>query len=105
MTTKTLRLPEDLTAAVHAVGTAEHVEESTAMRKLLRMGYELYTAEQYRAGRMTLRQAAHRLGRSMSDTLEVLRQLGVAGNVTADATLQSLRSLGKDRGRSASSVR
>jgi hypothetical protein len=97
VTTKTLRLPEDLTAAVHAVGMSEHIEESTAMRKLLRMGYELYTAEQYRLGRMTLRETARRLNRSLSDTLDGLRQLGIAGNVTADATLKSFRTLGKGR--------
>lgn len=88
-------MPEDLTAEVQAVGMSEHIEESTAMRKLLRMGYELYTAEQYRLGRTTLRETARRLNRSLCDTLDVLRQLGIAGNVTADATLQSLRSLGK----------
>ncbi len=59
MTTKTLRLPDVLTSAVRDVGEAEHIEDSAAMRKLLRMGYDLY----------------------------------VAGNVTADDTLQSLKSI------------
>jgi predicted HTH domain antitoxin len=97
MTTKTLRLPDVLAAAVHEVGSREDVEDSTAMRKLLRMGYETYLAEQYRAGRISLREIARRLDRSLSETLDALRQKGIAGNVGADDTLESLKSLGATR--------
>ena len=93
MTTKTLRLPDELAEAVHDVGASEHIEESTAMRKLLRLGYESYVADQYRAGRISLRQAAHRMDASLSETLDALRRLGIAGNVSADDTLESLGSL------------
>jgi len=93
MTTKTLRSPANLAAAVHDFGLAEHIEESTAMRKLLRMGYDMYVAEEYRAGRLSLRDAANRMGTSLSEALDALQRLGIAGNVTADDTLQSLRSL------------
>ena len=54
MTTKTLRMPESLAEAIRQVAEAEHVEESTAMRKLLRLGYDFYVAEQYRTGAMGL---------------------------------------------------
>ena len=93
MTTRTLRLPDDLVTAVRAVGQFEQIEESSAMRKLLRMGFELYTARLYQTGRITLRQAAKRLDLSLSETLDSLQQIGVSGNVTADDTLASLRSL------------
>ena len=93
MTTKTLRLPDALTAAVRDVGRSEHVEESTAMRKLLRMGYELYLAEHYRHGALSLRQVAARLEVSLSEAIDRLAELGVPGNVTADDTLESLKSL------------
>ncbi len=93
MTTKTLRLPDALASAVHDVGAAEHIEDSAAMRKLLHMGYAAYVAERYRAGRMSLREAAGRMDLPLSDALNALRQLGVSGNVTADDTLHSLRSL------------
>jgi len=58
MTTKTLRLSDSLLDAVHELGSAEHIEEATAMRKLLRMGYNLFLADQYRVGRLTLREVA-----------------------------------------------
>jgi predicted HTH domain antitoxin len=94
MTTKTLRLPEVLATAVHDVGAREDIEDSTAMRKLLRMGYDAYLAEQYRLGRLTLREMARRMGVSLSEALDVLRQRGINGNVTADDTLESLKSMG-----------
>lgn len=99
MTTKTLRLPDNLAAAVRDIGTREHIEESTAMRKLLSMGYEIYVAEQYRAGRISLRDAARRMGTSLSEALDALQRLGISGNVTADDTLQSLKSLDASRTR------
>jgi hypothetical protein len=97
MTTKTLRLPDALAAAVHDVGAAEHIEDSAAMRKLLHMGYAAYIAERYRAGRMSLREAARRMEMSLGDALDALRQLGVSGNATADDTLHAFRSLSTSR--------
>ena len=35
MTTKTLRLSDSLLDGVHELGNAEHIEEATAMRKLV----------------------------------------------------------------------
>ena len=93
MKTRTLRLPDDLAEAVRDVGTAERIEESTAMRKLLRMGYELFLSEQYRAGRVSLRSAARRMGTSMSEAMDVFRRLGISGNVSASDTLQSMQTL------------
>lgn len=93
MTTKTLRLSDNLLDAVHELGHAEQVEEATAMRKLLRMGYGLFLAEQYRAGRLTLRDVARRMELSLSETLEALQRLGVNGNTGADDTLVSWLSL------------
>ncbi len=93
MTTKTLRLSDSLLDAVHDLGKTEQVEEATAMRKLMRMGYHLFLAEQYRAGRLTLREVARRMELSLSETLEALQRLGVTGNTGADDTLASWRSL------------
>jgi hypothetical protein len=94
MTTKTLRLSDSLAEAVRELGAAEHIEESTAMRKLLRMGYDVYVAEQYRAGRVSLRDVAARMNLPLSETLEALQRLGIAGNTGADDALASLQSIG-----------
>ncbi len=63
------------------------------MRKLLRMGYEVYLAEQYRAGRVSLRQVARLINRSLSETLDLMARMGIQGNTGAEDTLASLRSL------------
>jgi len=94
MMTKTLRLPDSLVEAIRELGAAEHIEESTAMRKLLCMGYDLYLSEQYRVGRISLRDVASRMNLSQSETLEALQHLGITGNTGADDTLASLLSLG-----------
>jgi len=93
MTTKTLRLPDMLTDAVREVGRYEHIEEATAMRKLLSMGYEAYLAELYRRGTVSIRDVAGRLDVPITEALAKLQQLGISGNVSADDTLRSLKSL------------
>ena len=98
MTTKTLRLPAYLASAIRDVGVTEHIDESVAMRKLLHMGYSSYVAEQYRTGRISLRTAARQMGLSLSEAQDTLCRMGIAGNVSADDTLQSLRSLAASRG-------
>ncbi len=93
MKTKTLRVPEGLRDAVQDLSSAEHIEESVAMRKLMYMGYEVFLATQYRSGRLSLRDVAQRLDLPLSEALERLQTLGVSGNTGADDTLASLRSL------------
>jgi hypothetical protein len=68
------------------------------MRKLMRMGYNLFLAEQYRAGRLTLREVARRMELPLSEALEALQRLGITGNTSADDALASLRSLRKKSG-------
>jgi len=94
MITKTLRLSESLADAIRELGETEHIEEATAMRKLLLMGYELHLAGQYRDGVLSLRDVADRLQRSLGDTLDFLQRLGINGNAGADDALASLTSLG-----------
>ena len=93
MTTKTLRLPDGLLRAIHHVEETEKIEEATAMRKLLRMGFELHTANLYRDGRLSLRDSARRLGLNVYETLDLFLELGVRGNLTASDVLASLKSV------------
>lgn len=93
MITKTLRLPVDLASAIRNVGKAEHLDESVAMRKLLHLGYAAYVAEKYRSGGISLRTAAEEMGLPLSEAMDALSRMGIPGNVSADDTLHSLRSL------------
>ena len=91
MITKSLRLSDSMVNAIREIGRAEQIEESAAMRKLLRMGYG--------AGRRTLRDVADRLELSLSETLDTLQRLGITGNTGADDTLASYRSMSKPTAR------
>jgi hypothetical protein len=87
------RRPDDLVAAVRDAKATEHVEEATAMRRLRHMGCDLCPAEQYRAGRLSLRELARRMDTSISEAMDALQRLGISGNVSAADTLHSLASL------------
>ena len=47
-------------------------------------------ANLYGAGRLTLREAAQRLGLCLGDTIDLLRERGVGGNLTATDVLESI---------------
>lgn len=83
--------------AVRDVGQNEHIEESAAMRKLLYLGIERYLAERYRAGEITLREMARRMGTSLSEALDLLQRLGIPGNVGAADALESLERMSAAR--------
>jgi len=42
MKTKSIRIPKDMLTAIEIVEKEEKIEESTAMRKLIRIGFETY---------------------------------------------------------------
>jgi hypothetical protein len=56
--TKSIRIPKEMAEAIAVVEKEEQIEESTAMRKLIRMGFETYVRNLYRDGRITLRRAS-----------------------------------------------
>jgi len=94
MKTRSLRLPDDLLTAIAMVEEAEHIDQSPAIRKLLRLGLETYVADLYGAGRLTLREAASHLGLGLGDTLDLLRERGVSGNLSAADVLESIEGFG-----------
>ncbi|MBI4689594.1 MAG: hypothetical protein HY754_04935 [Nitrospirae bacterium] len=67
MKTKSIRIPEDIIAAIEIVEKEEKIEESTAMRKLMRIGFENYIGNLYKYGKVTLREAARLLGMDQID--------------------------------------
>jgi len=91
MNAKSVRIPEDMLKAIELVESREHIEESTAIRKLIRTGLETYVARLYRQGGVTLREAASRLGLDLVETVDVLLDHGVKGNLDADDVLASIR--------------
>lgn len=93
MKTLSIRIPDDMMSALQLVGKEEKIEPSTAMRKLVRIGYESYVGNLYRQGRITLRDAATLLDLNQIETLDLFLDAGISGNLDATDVLASLHSL------------
>lgn len=89
MTVKSLRIPEDIEKAIEYVAKFEKIEKSRSLRKLTRIGFECYVAKSYAQGKLTLREAAKLLRLTLSETLDLLVEMGVRGNIRSSEVLES----------------
>ena len=94
MKTLSIRIPDEMMSALQLVGKEEKIEPSTAMRKLIRIGYESYIGNLYRRGKISLRDAATLLNLSQIETIDLLLDAGISGNLDATDVLASLRKFG-----------
>lgn len=93
MKTLSIRIPDDMMSALQVVGREEKIEASTAMRKLVRIGYESYVGNLYRQGKVTLRDAAALLDLNQMETLDLFLEAGISGNLDASDILTSLEKM------------
>jgi predicted HTH domain antitoxin len=96
-TQKTLSIridPEEFAFLNHLM-LAEKTSLSEAVRRLLERGRVMLAVERYREGKVSLGRAAELAGLSISETIDVLAQFGVASNLEYDDYLRSLRSATK----------
>lgn len=72
------RVPSDLVAELKKVEEVEHIDRSTALRRLLYAGIRewkmQYAANRYRENTVTLARAAEDAGASVREMMEYLRQ-------------------------------
>jgi hypothetical protein len=94
MQAKSIRIPDDMLAAIELVERREHIEESTAIRKLIRTGLETYSAQMYKQGQLTLREVADRLGLDLVEATDLLLSYGIKGNLEADDVLYAAEQFG-----------
>ena len=93
MRVKSVRIPEDIDKAVDYVARSEKIEKTQSIRKLTRLGFELYVAKSYEKGKLTLREAATLLNLTLSETIDLLLEIGVKGNIRAKDVMESLKSM------------
>ncbi len=91
MRTKSIRIPEEIMSAVELVKTKEKIEEASAIRKLMRIGFEAYVGDLYRNGKITLRQSARLLNVDQIEAMDIFLDAGIKGNLDASDVLASLR--------------
>jgi predicted HTH domain antitoxin len=95
MKTKSIRIPKEMVEAIGLVEREEKIEESTAMRKLIRMGFETYVGNLYKEGKITLRRAARLLHRNQLEVMDLFLDAGIKGNLDASDVLISLERFAK----------
>ena len=91
MKTKSIRMPDELLDAVALVEKEEKIEETTAIRKLIAIGFETYVAERYRSGKVSLAVASRLLGLNQIETLNLFSEHGIKGNLGTDDIMHSLK--------------
>ncbi len=93
MKVKSLRIPEDIDKAIEYVAKLEKLEKTQSLRKLARMGFEFYVAKSYEGGKLTLREVAELLNLTLSETIDILSEMGIKGNIKARDVMVSLKSV------------
>ncbi|WAC06950.1 MAG: hypothetical protein OS130_11960 [Thermodesulfobacteriota bacterium] len=91
MKTKSLRIPKEMMAALDLVEKEEKIEEATAMRKLMKIGFETYVGNLYKQGKVTLREAARLLNLNQIETMNIFLDAGIKGNLEASDVIASLQ--------------
>ena len=93
MKVKSLRIPEEIDQAIDYVARSEKLEKTSSLRKLTKMGFEVYVAKLYERGKLTLREAANLLHLNLMETIDLLSEMGVKGNIKAKDVMESLKAL------------
>jgi predicted HTH domain antitoxin len=93
MKVKSIRIPEEIDRAVDYVARSEKIEKTSSIRKLTRMGFELYVAKAYERGKISLREASKLLNLSLSETIDLLMETGVKGNIRVKDVMDSLKTV------------
>jgi predicted HTH domain antitoxin len=93
MKVKSIRIPQDIDNALEYVSRVEKIDKTQSFRKLARMGFEYYVCKAYAEGKITLRETSELLSLTLSQTIDLLLEMGVAGNIRSAQVLESLNSM------------
>ena len=90
MQVKSIRIPDDIDQAINYVSQLEKIEKTQSLRKLAKIGFECYVTKNYKEGKITLRDASDLLKLNLSETIDLLAEMGVKGNIRASDVYASL---------------
>jgi len=90
MQVKSIRIPDDIDQAINYVSQLEKIEKTQSLRKLAKIGFECYVTKSYKEGKITLRDASDLLKLNLSETIDLLAEMGVKGNIRASDVYASL---------------
>ena len=95
MITKSIRMPDDLLEAITIVEKEEKIEETTAIRKLLKIGYETYVSNLYKTGKLSLADISRLLDITQIEAIELLLSRGVKGNLDTTDVMHAMEKFAK----------
>lgn len=95
MSVMSLRLGEDLIKRIRALSKKEKKDKSTVARELIEYGLRYRMVKLYREGKTSLGVVAKVLDCSLSETLDLLAELGVRAPIDYDDYLAGYQSLKK----------
>lgn len=90
MIPKTTRIPKKVLKVIEYRVNKEGLDESTVIRQLIQLGVKQYVSKLYKDGELSLREASELLGVSVRETLEILWEEGVKGNILVSTQLRAL---------------
>lgn len=93
MKVKSIRIPDDMDKSIEYVSRLEKLEKTQSLRKLTRLGFEYYAAKSYERGKLTLRETAELLNLTLSETIDLLVDMGVKGNIRTKDVMESLKTI------------
>lgn len=91
MKVKSIRIPDDIDKSIEYVARLEKLEKTQSLRKLTRLGFEYYAVKSYERGKLSLREVAELLNLTLSETIDLLTEMGVKGNIRAKDVMESLK--------------
>lgn len=93
MSIRSIRIPDEMDKSIDYVARSEKLEKAQSLRKLLRIGFEYYVAHSYERGKLTLREAANLLNLTLSETIDLLLEMGIKGNIRTKDVLDAMQGL------------
>lgn len=84
----TLRLKEKELGFIKELSSKENGDRSYAARKLIDYGWIYFILKNYREGKMSIGKAAKELNLSITETIELLADLGIKSPITYEDYLE-----------------
>lgn len=90
MSVISLRLKERESRKLQELSIEEQKDKSTVARELIQEGWNFLMIRQYRQGKLSLGMLAQRLDLSLSETIDVLSDLGIQAPIAYEDYLKGL---------------
>lgn len=88
-----VRLDEESLRKIRDLAGRESKDQSAVARELIQRGWDYSMLWLYKEGKLSLGRLAEELGRSLSETLDLLGDLGVPAPIDYDEYLEGFESL------------